>query len=72
MRTHAQLEIAGEIEKLLIQAGAITWLLRVEPSDKCVLANDVLMNAAWLMGDMLERIHVLFQESERLAEVDHG
>jgi hypothetical protein len=67
MRTPVQLEVSDEIDRLLIQAGAITGLLRVEPSDKCVLADDVVMNAAWLLGDMIERVHVLVQESQRLA-----
>jgi hypothetical protein len=72
MRTPDQLRNCDEIDRLLIQANAITGLLRIEPADECVRADDDVMNAAWLLSDMLHSVQVLLQENERLAEVDHG
>jgi hypothetical protein len=74
MRTPSQLEASDEIDRLLIQAGAIVALLRVEPSDQCVLADGVVQNAAWLLESMIERVHVLIQETDLLSgsEVNHG
>jgi hypothetical protein len=67
MRTPDQLENSDEIDRLLIQANAITGLLRLEPADECVRADDDVINAAWLLSDMLHRVHVLIQENERIS-----
>ena len=72
MRTPDQLRNCDEIDRLLTQANAITGLLRIEAADEYVRADDDVMNAAWLLSDMLQRVQVLIQENERLAEVDHG
>jgi hypothetical protein len=68
MRTPDQLRNCDEIDRLLIQANAITGLLRVEPAGEDVRADDDVMNAAWLLSDMLQRVQVLLQENERLSD----
>jgi hypothetical protein len=67
MRTPTQIEIAGEIDKLLIQARAITGLLGVVPAKECDMDDEVVTNAAWLLSEMLERIQVLIQETDRMS-----
>lgn len=53
-------ESRDEIEKLLIQSGAITRLLSIETDHDM----ETVISAAWLLSDILDRVKVLIQESD--------